>query len=119
MKIISYTLLIFLLLSKVQGNAQEQITLQQAREMALRKNENLKMAYKEMEKAELQKSAARTLRLPDFSLTGTGIYQDRDFEMELILPTQKPNPLTGELEPNIMINPATGAPLLELIAIGF
>ncbi len=110
MKIISYTLLIFLLLSKVQGNAQEQITLQQAREMALRKNENLKMAYKQMEKAELQKSAARTLRLPDFSLTGTGIYQDRDFEMELILPTQKPNPLTGELEPNIMINPATGAP---------
>ena len=32
--------------------------------------------------------------------------------MELILPTQKPNLLTGEMEPNIMANPATGEPVI-------
>jgi outer membrane protein TolC len=100
------------LLTVIQGIAQEQMTLQQAREMALRKNENLKMAGKQIEKAEAQKAAVRTLRLPSLSVTGMGIYQDKDFEMELTLPTQVPNPQTGELEPNIMMNPVTGQPVM-------
>jgi outer membrane protein TolC len=104
-------LFVFLLIG-IQGVAQEKMTLQQAREMALRKNENLKMAGKQIEKAEAQKAAARTLRLPSLSATGMGIYQDKDFEMELTLPTQIPNPQTGELEPNIMMNPATGEPII-------
>ncbi|NLO02644.1 MAG: TolC family protein, partial [Bacteroidales bacterium] len=108
MKTISYIFLLIFLIFLMQVTAQEQLTLKQAREMALRKSENLKLAGKQLEKAELQKSAVRTLRLPNFSATATGIYQDNDFEMELILPTQKPNLLTGEMEPNIMANPATG-----------
>jgi len=111
MKTTRYIILAFSLMSHMQGTAQEQMTLQQAREMALRKSEILKMADKQMEKAEAEKAAARTLRLPLFSATGTGIYQDKDFEMELTLPTQKPNPETGGLEPNIMINPVTGEPV--------
>ena len=110
-KIISILLFIFLI-SWMQGTAQEQMTLQQAREMALQKNENLKMAGKQLEKAEAQKAVAKTMRLPGFSVTGTGIYQNKDFEMELTLPTQKPNPLTGQLEPNIMIDPSTGYPVM-------
>lgn len=112
MKTISCIALIIFLISGLQGISQEQMTLQQAREMALRKNENLKVAGKQMEKAETQKAAVRTLRLPSLSATGMGIYQDKDFEMELTLPTQKPNPLTGELEPNIMTNPETGEPVI-------
>jgi outer membrane protein TolC len=112
MKTISYIFLLFFLILQLEVSAQEQMTLHQAREMALRKSEPLKMAGKQMEKAELQKYAARTLRLPNFSATGTGIYQDKDFEMELILPTQKPNLVTGEMEPNIMTNPATGEPVI-------
>jgi len=50
--------------------------------------------------------------LPGFSATGMGIYQNKDFEMELILPTQKPNLLTGELEPNLLIDPSTGYPVV-------
>jgi outer membrane protein TolC len=88
------------------------MTLQQAREMALRKNEILKMAGKLIEKAEAQKAAVRTLRLPSLSATGMGIYQDKDFEIELTLPTQVLNPQTGELEPNIMMNPATDEPVI-------
>ena len=104
-------LFVFLIIG-IQGVAQDKISLQQAREMALRKNENLKVASKQIEKAEAQKAATRTLRLPSLSATGIGIYQDKDFEMELTLPTQVPNPQTGELAPNIMMNPATGEPVI-------
>lgn len=110
-KYISLLLIIFLI-SWNQATAQEQMTLQQAREMAIRKNENLKIAGKHVEKAEAQKAVARTMRLPGFSAIGTGIYQNKDFEMELTLPTQKPNPMTGQLEPNIMIDPSTGHPVM-------
>ena len=109
---ISYIAIFIFLISCMPGMAQEKISLQQAREMALQKNENLKMADKQLEKAEAQKSVARTMRLPNFSASGLGIYLDKDFEMELFLPTQKPNPMTGELEPNLMINPSTGYPVM-------
>ena len=105
MKKYIFSLLLTFLISWLQGAAQEQLTLQQVREMALRKNENLKMAGKHLEKAEAQKAAVKTTRLPAFSATATGIYQDKDMEMEMFLPTQKPNPVTGELEPNILIGP--------------
>lgn len=112
MKTFKYIILFIFLITGMQGVAQEKMTLQQARDMALRKNENLKVAAKQIEKAEAQKAAARTLRLPSLSATGLGIYQDKDFEMELTLPTQKPNLQTGELEPNIMVNPETGEPVI-------
>jgi outer membrane protein TolC len=112
MKTINYMLIFIFLILRVQVAAQEHLTLQQVRDLALRKNETLKIAGKQLEKAEAQKAAVRTLRLPSFSATATGIYQDKDFEMELILPTQKPNLQTGELEPNIMMNPVTGQPVM-------
>lgn len=112
MKTFKYIILFIFLITGMQGVAQEKMTLQQARDMALRKNENLKVATKQIEKAEAQKAAARTLRLPSLSATGLGIYQDKDFEMELTLPTQKPNLQTGELKPNIMVNPETGEPVI-------
>jgi outer membrane protein TolC len=96
----------------IEGVSQEQMTLQKCREMALRTNEDLKTAGKELQKAEIMKSAARTMRWPGVSATATGIYQQKDFEMELMLPTQKPNLVTGEPEPNIMVNPSTGLPLV-------
>ncbi|MGC9353892.1 MAG: TolC family protein, partial [Mariniphaga sp.] len=87
MKTIHYIPIFILLISWITGAGQEQMSLQQAREMALSKNENLKVAAKQMEKAEAQKAAAHTLRLPSLSATGMSIYQDKDFEMELTLPT--------------------------------
>jgi outer membrane protein TolC len=112
MKTIRYITLLILMITWFSGAGQETMTLQQCREMALRKNENLKVAGKQLEKAEMQKAIARTYRLPNFSATGMGIYQNKDFEMELILPTQKPNLLTGELEPNLLIDPSTGFPVV-------
>lgn len=112
MKKINYIILSIFLISWLPGTSQVQMTLQQAREMALMENENLKMAGKQLEKAEAQKAAVRTMRFPSFSATGTGIYQNKDFELELTLPTQVPNPMTGELMPNIMIDPSTGYPVM-------
>jgi outer membrane protein TolC len=112
MKTIRYITLFILSIAWLGGAGQKTMTLQECREMSLRKNENLKIAAKQLEKAEIQKAVARTHRLPSFSATGMGIYQNKDFEMELILPTQKPNLLTGELEPNLLIDPLTGYPVV-------
>lgn len=112
MKKFKYIIILVFLFLGINLNAQEKITLQQCREMALQKNEDLKMADRQMEKAKVEKDAAKTLRLPKFSATGTGIYINQDFEQELTLPTKTPNQQTGELEPNIMINPATGEPVI-------
>ena len=112
MKTIRYITLFILSIAWFVGAGQKTMTLQECREMSLRKNENLKIAGKQLEKAEIQKAVARTYRLPSFSATGMGIYQNKDFEMELILPTQKPNLLTGKLEPNLLIDPSTGYPVV-------
>jgi len=112
MKTLQYITLFILTITWFDGAGQEGMTLKQCREMALRKNENLKVAGMQLEKAEMQKAIARTYRLPNFSATAMGIYQNKDFEMELILPTQKPNLLTGELEPNLLIDPSTGGPVI-------
>ena len=112
MKKIITILLFSLLISAMRGTAQEQMTLQQAREMALKKNENLKIAGKYLEKTKAQKAAVKTMRLPAFTAMGMGIYQNKDIEIELILPTQVPNPMTGQLEPNLMIDPSTGYPVM-------
>ncbi len=106
-----YILFLVMAFSGTTVFAQEKITLQQCREMALQKNEDLKMADKQVEKAQSEKAVAKTMRYPKISVTGTGIYLNQDFEEELTLPTQKPNPQTGELEPNVMINPETGQPV--------
>ena len=112
MKKIKYIIILTILISGTTLKAQEKLTLQQCRKMALQKNEDLKMAGKQFEKAKTEKAAAKTLRLPKISASGTGIYLNKDFEQELTLPTQKPNPQTGELEPNYRINPATGQPVM-------
>lgn len=112
MKILKYIIILGFLFSGIELHAQKKLTLQQCRELALQKNEDLKMADRQLEKARAEKDAAKTLRLPKFSATGTGIYINQDFEQELTLPTKTPNQQTGELEPNIMINPATGEPVI-------
>ncbi|GAB1403332.1 TolC family protein [Lentimicrobium sp.] len=72
----------------------------------------MKVAGKLQQKAEAEKAAVKTMWFPSFSAMGMGLYQNKDIELEMILPTQKPNPLTGQLEPNIMIDPQTGYPVM-------
>lgn len=107
-----FILLIIFMYAAMSSSAQELMSLKQAREMALAKNENVKVAGKLQQKAEAEKAAVKTMWFPSFSAMGMGLYQNKDIELEMILPTQKPNPLTGQLEPNIMIDPQTGYPVM-------
>ena len=104
--------LLLLFTSVFHTMAQEVLTLERAREMAVNRNQDLGIAYLQADKASQQRSAARTLRLPSFSASGTGIYQNKDFEMEMFLPTKVPDPLSGELVPNLFLHPVTGDPVI-------
>ena len=104
--------ILLLFFTAFNAAAQQVLTLEQTRQLAITHNEDLRIAAKQQEQARQQRAAARTLWLPSFSASGTGVYQDRDFEMEMILPTKVPDPVTGELKPNIVTNPNTGFPVL-------
>ena len=80
MKTLKYIIILAFLFSGINLYAQKKMTLQQCRELALQKNEDLKMADRQLEKARAEKDAVSTMRLPKFSATGTGIYLNKDFE---------------------------------------
>ena len=94
------------------AKTQEILTLERVRKLAVSQNEDLRIAIMQTEKAGLKRDAARTLRLPSFSATGTGVYQDRDFELEMILPTKVPDLQTRELVPNLLLHPVTDEPVI-------
>ena len=112
-KYIITALLLFVSLP-IEVYGQQLLTLEKTRQMALTHSKDLRIAHLQHGQAMHQLAAARSVRLPAFSATGTVIYQNKDFELEMILPTQVPNPVTGQLEPNIMINPMTGQPVIGL-----
>lgn len=91
--------------------AQPELSLQACREMALKQNENLKMADKTLEKAQAEKAAARSWYLPSVSGSATVLYLQKDISEEMYLPTYTPNLATGELEPNLYIHPDLGMPV--------
>lgn len=109
-----HLIIAFLFLSSLafHAEAQEVLTLKRARELSLNQNQDLRIATMQVEKASQQRAAARTLRLPSFSASGTGVYQDKDFEMEMTLPTKVPDLHTGELVPNFLLNPVTKEPVI-------
>ncbi|HKK80685.1 MAG TPA: TolC family protein, partial [Prolixibacteraceae bacterium] len=100
------------IISTLGGFAQQTLSLQQCREMALGQNENIEIARLQHEKAKTDRAAMKTQYFPSLSGSATGAYLFNDIEMEMHIPTAKPNPLTGELEPNIKINPNTGDPVM-------
>lgn len=50
----------------------------------------------------------KTQYLPSLSGSATGLYLHNNIEQELTLPTQVPDPATGQLRPNVMVHPQTG-----------
>jgi outer membrane protein TolC len=109
MKKTLYTIII--LLGVATLHAQEYMTLERAREMAFVKNEDIKIASAGAQKAKADKAAARTNFLPSISAEATGLYLKDNIVKEMYLPTVTPDITTGELKPNIMINPVTGMPV--------
>lgn len=101
-----------LLLISMNINAQELISLEKCRKMAVESSEDLKIANKRIVKAKAEKAAMRTLYLPNISGSFNGMYIKDNITTEMFMPTVVPDPATGELVPNIMINPATGQPVI-------
>lgn len=81
---------------------QEQLTLEQCREMALKYNKELAASEQQARYARYTKLSTRALFLPNFSLTGTGLYSNIDGSFGLAggnLPTFLPD-ASGQPLPN-------------------
>ncbi|WP_158522862.1 TolC family protein [Geofilum rhodophaeum] len=87
-----------------------QVTLELSRRLALENNESIKIADETLHKAEGEKMAARSARLPNISASGYALYNKNELQEELYLPTQVFDPATGELVPNLVLDP-TGNPV--------
>jgi outer membrane protein TolC len=107
-----YILTILLILGVLGSFAQQKLSLEQCRQMALEQNEDIEIAHLQVEKAKAEKAAMKTQYFPSLSGSATGAYLFNDIEMEMYIPTSKPNTQTGELEPNYMLNPSTGEPVM-------
>ena len=108
MKHLYFSVFIIMLLPACGLRAQERLSLEQCRNMALENSEEIQMARLRIDKALTEVASARINRLPALSASASGLYLHRDIEMELWLPTAVPNPSTGELVPNLMTHPVTG-----------
>ncbi len=114
MNTIKYGLIAIIVSIGAMANGQQKqtLTLSQCREMAIKNSEVLKIAEENHNKAKGEKQAAKSAYLPNLAASATGLYNKTHIEQELYLPTQNFNLATGELEPNIVINPSTGQPVI-------
>jgi len=112
---IKFTIIVLLHLCFASNTVVSQIylSLDSAQSMAIRNNTDIQTAKQTHTKAELEKQAAYTKYLPKVSAQATGLYIKNNFEKEIYLPTMYPNPATGELYPNIAVNPQTLEPILD------
>lgn len=93
------------------SNAQVNLSLQQCRELALQRSEDIRIAGKTLEKAGAEKSAARSYYFPSVSGMATGLYLADKIKSDMYLPTAVPDLATGQLVPNIMVD-AAGQPII-------
>mgnify|MGYP002605078039 CR=1 FL=1 len=94
--------------------AQEPVSLDSCRSMALSSNKQLMMTRRAIDKAHYQKEEAFAAYLPAIDFNGGYIYNQREvsiFDSDQLLPTKTFNPATGTYDFNIVTNPATGAPI--------
>ena len=106
-----------------QASGQKIMSLELARAMALEKSENVQIASHTITKSEHELDATRAKRLPSLSASITSAYLRDNFSSELFLPTVSPDPATGQMVPNIMVDPqgnpiigADGNPLFNTYA---
>ncbi len=111
------------ILSCLSVPAQQYMSLKQARDMALAKSEDLKIAEAMLVKSEYEQKAARTNYLPSVSASATGVYFLDKLKSEYYLPTYSPNEASGAMEPNLAVDElgqplvgADGNPLFNMYA---
>lgn len=98
----------------VVTSAQVDLTREKCREMALEYSRQIKLSKNRKEQALLDKKIATAAHLPNFSASGLYFYKPDALEYSLDggpLPTYQPDQ-NGELQPNVMVNPQTGEPVM-------
>ncbi len=97
--------------SNTNGQDTLLISLNQCRKMAIENSEIVKIADENIAKAQGAKMAAKSAWFPNIALNATGIYFKQEIQQELLSPTKVFNPVTGELVPNIALDPG-GQPII-------
>jgi outer membrane protein TolC len=98
---------------------QETLTLEQCRQLALENNTSLSIALRNKEKAEYTVKAYRANFFPKISASGNFLYSDTKMKASLpgdYLPAFVPDPVTGELTPDILTVGADGSPVFRQYA---
>jgi outer membrane protein TolC len=93
------------------SDAQVNLSLEQCRNMALQQSEDIQIAGKTIVKADTEKAVARSYYFPSVSGMAMGFSMWDDIKSDLYLPTVTPDLATGQLVPNIMVDPA-GQPII-------
>ena len=111
-KIIFIALFMIPFFLKAQTNDVVVLNLEKCRTMAEENSKVIKIAEENISKASGEKTAAKSAWLPNVSLSGTGMYNKNEINTELMMPTKVFDLATGELVPNIALNPMTGEPVI-------
>ncbi|MBO5268621.1 MAG: TolC family protein, partial [Muribaculaceae bacterium] len=109
-------LITFMAAATLTCAAQDVVSLDSCRQMALKSNKQLMIAQRAIDKAHYQKEEAFAAYLPAIDFAGGYTYNQRKlsiFDSDQMLPTKSFNPKTGQYEFNLVTNPATGEPIMH------
>ncbi len=115
----TYIYIALLLGMVAEASAQQRLTLDECREMAIEHNFNLKSSNEKIAASEDIFAAYKTNNLPNISLSGNYLYTTASFTETIsggYLPTFSPDATTGELVPNIVGTSADGSPIFSSYA---
>ena len=103
-------LLAAFLLSFLMGSAQQPVSLDSCRQMALKNNKQLRIAEEKVKGAGYTKKSARGAYFPGIDFTGSYMYNQKSIsllESDQYLPTKTFDLASQEYKYNVVTNPAT------------
>ena len=109
-------LLILFSLSFLAVSAQQPVSLDSCRRMALKNNKQLRIADEKVKGAGYTKKSARGAYFPGIDFTGTYLYNQKSIsllEEDQYLPTKSFDLASQEYKYNVVTNPVTGEPILN------
>ena len=105
-----FFIVLFLSASLFAGAQEQELSLQDCRDLALKNNSDIRIAQKNIAKMEATKKSARAMYFPKIAASGTYGYMFNNIEL---LPAGLKLPVSGEPMPNITFNPSTGLPVID------
>lgn len=103
-------------ITTVESYAQEGMTLEKCRSLALENNKAMTIAQRNQEKAEYTRNAYRANFFPKLSATANYLYTNAEMNRSLpasYLPTFVPDPATGQLLPNLLTTTGSEIPVFK------